>query len=81
LNVPSSLIRPAGADMKDLIRSPLQFVRPMTKQEWQELVLRAGHRERQRIKQRQRHTKPTTLELTNRRRGDALTRPASSASL
>jgi hypothetical protein len=36
--------------MKDLIRSPLQFVRPMTEQEWRELVLRETHREARRVR-------------------------------
>jgi hypothetical protein len=31
--------------MKDLIRSPLQFVRRMTAQEWDETLLRAANRE------------------------------------
>ncbi len=67
--------------MKDLIRSPLQFVRPMTDPEWRELMARAGHRERQRIKRRQPHSKSDTVELASHRRGDRLTRSASSASL
>lgn len=83
LNDPSTLIRLTGRRMKDLIRSPLQFVRPMTDHEWQDLVLRAGHRERQQLKRRQPHRKPAQLEVTRRQahldRG--LKRPASSASL
>lgn len=67
--------------MKDLIRSPLQFVRPMTNDEWQELVLRADQSERQRIRRRQRRAKPKSLELTDARRNGEFTRPASSASL
>jgi hypothetical protein len=51
--------------MKDLIRSPLQFVRPMTNEEWQDLVLRAGHREEQRIKRRQPHDQAAALELSS----------------
>jgi hypothetical protein len=77
---PLPLLRPAGADMKDLIRSPLQFVRPMTHDEWRDLVSRAGRRERQQLKRNQPRPKSKPLELTNRRRGE-LTRPASSASL
>lgn len=67
--------------MKDLIRSPLQFVRRMTDDEWQDLVARAGQRERQRIKRHQPHTQAKPIELPRRRRGDQLTRSASSASL
>jgi hypothetical protein len=68
--------------MKDLIRSPLQFVRRMTDDEWTELVTRAGHRERQRIKRRQPHSKAKLLELDTRRRSnDQLTRSAAPASL
>lgn len=66
--------------MKDLIRSPLQFVRPMTTQEWQDLVLRAGHREEQRIKRRQPHAQAPSLDLSDRR-SDEPTRNASSAAL
>lgn len=65
--------------MKDLIRSPLQFVRPMTTQEWQDLVLRAGHRE-ERIKRRQPHAQAPSLDLSNRR-SDEPTRNASSVAL
>lgn len=68
--------------MKDLIRSPLQFVQPMTDTEWQELMLRAGHRERQRVKRRQPHAKAKPIEPTTRRHGgEQLTRSASPASL
>jgi hypothetical protein len=67
--------------MKDLIRSPLQFVRRMTDDEWQELMTRAGRSERQRIKRRQPHTQAKPIELPSRRRGDQLTRSASSASV
>jgi hypothetical protein len=68
--------------MKDLIRSPLQFIRSMTDDEWQELKSRASHRERQRIKRRQPHAKTQPIEPTTRRRADdRLTRSASSASL
>jgi hypothetical protein len=68
--------------MKDLIRSPLQFVRSMTDDEWQELKLRAGHRERQRIKRHQPHAKAKPIEPTTRRRADdRLTRSASPAGL
>lgn len=43
--------------MRDLIRSPLQSVRPMTAQEWEHMMLRAANRElhrkrRQRAKQK-----------------------------
>jgi hypothetical protein len=54
--------------MKDLLRSPLQFVRPMTDHEWQELVLRANHRERQRLKRREPQRKLALLDVTGRRR-------------
>ena len=70
--------------MKDLLRSPLQFVRPMTDHEWQDLVLRAGHRERQRLKRREPQHKLALLDVTGRRRGgpgQALKQPDASASL
>lgn len=67
--------------MKDLIRSPLQFVRPMTDDEWQELMSRAGHRERQRIKRRQPHAKAKPIELPRGHGSERLTRSASPASL
>lgn len=39
--------------MRDLIRSPLQFVRPMTENEWSDLVLRGEQREvRRKIRRR-----------------------------
>jgi len=65
--------------MKDLIRSPLQFVRPMTDEEWQTLVLRARHRERLRLKRRQAHGGPKRIELTERRLGPAVTAGACAA--
>lgn len=41
--------------MRDLIRSPLQCVRPMTEQEWEEMMLRAANREiRRKLRQRAR---------------------------
>jgi hypothetical protein len=41
--------------MRDLIRSPLQFVRPMTEQEWAHMRLRAANREdRRKLRQRAR---------------------------
>jgi hypothetical protein len=55
--------------MKDLIRSPLQFVRPMTDNEWQDLVTRAGHRERRRVKRHQPHAEAQSHELTEKLRG------------
>ncbi|MDY6946419.1 MAG: hypothetical protein SXG53_11920 [Pseudomonadota bacterium] len=69
--------------MKDLLRSPLQFVRPMTDSEWQDLVLRASHRERQRLKRRQPQRKLALLDVTGRRRGlpQALKQLDASASL
>ena len=39
--------------MRDFIRSPLQFVRPMTEHEWDQMLLRASNREARR-KRRQR---------------------------
>lgn len=39
--------------MRDLIRSPLQFVRPMTTEEWGQMLLQASKREARR-KHRQR---------------------------
>lgn len=55
--------------MKELIRSPLQFVRPMTDDEWQDLVLRASHRVTQQIKRRLPQRRRTRLDLSSRRRG------------
>lgn len=68
--------------MKDLIRSPLQFVRPMSDNEWQELVARARHGERQRIKRRLPRRKLAAIDVAARQRGleRALRRPVSSAS-
>lgn len=65
--------------MKDLIRSPLQFVRPMTDSEWQDLMSRAGHRERQRVKRRQPYAKAKVKVKANPI--ERLTRSASPASL
>lgn len=67
--------------MKDLIRTPLQFVRPMTDTEWQELMLRAGHRERQRVERHQRHSKARSIEQPCRQGGEQLKRSACPASL
>ena len=54
--------------MKDFIRSPLQFVRPMTKQEWQELMLRRTHRETQRERRRRAREKAKLIApLASRR--------------
>jgi hypothetical protein len=81
LNNPFSLTRWQAPAMKDLLRSPLQFVRPMTDHEWQDLVLRASHRERQRVQRHQ--PKPRLLDVTGRRRRHehALKQTDSSASL
>jgi len=67
--------------MKDLIRSPLQFVRPMTDSEWQDLMSRAGHRERQRVKRRQPHAETKPIELPRRHGGERVTPSASAVSL
>lgn len=69
--------------MKDIIRSPLQFVRPMTDHEWQDLVLRANHREHHRLKRQQPQRKLAPIDTTGRRRGvgSALKQTATSASL
>ena len=66
--------------MKDLIRSPLQFIRPMTQSEWQELVLRAAHRERLRNLRRQRKLGNSKVQAVKPARRH-FTRNASSASL
>lgn len=71
-----------GRPMKDLMRSPLQFVRPMTDSEWQDLMSRARDRERQRVKRRQPHAKNKPVEPRPRARGsDQLMRSAFPASL
>ena len=53
--------------MRDLIRSPLQFVRPMTEQEWTAVKLRAKNREIQR-ERRRRAKKPAPVAAISRRR-------------
>ena len=53
--------------MKDLIRSPLQTVHPMTDEEWQDLVLRASRREIQRAKRRRPQRKLVRLAQSLRR--------------
>ena len=50
--------------MQDFIRSPLQFVRPMTEQEWQEMMLRATRREIHR--ERRRSARPKASLVSNR---------------
>jgi transcriptional accessory protein Tex/SPT6 len=51
--------------MRDLIRSPLQFVRPMTEQEWQAMMLRAAKRElRRKLRKR---AQPKATPITKRR--------------
>jgi hypothetical protein len=54
--------------MKDLTRSPLEFVRPMTEEEWQELVLRASEREYQRAQRRLPKRRPSLLNAATRER-------------
>ena len=51
--------------MRDLIRSPLQFVRRMTKQEWEEMQLRAANRELRR--QRRQHAQRKLVPVSKRR--------------
>lgn len=53
--------------MKDLIRSPLQFVRPMTENEWCDLVSREARREIQRTERRNTTRKARLLRTTSRR--------------
>ena len=64
--------------MNDLIRSPLQFVRPMTENEWQELVDRETRREIQRIKRRDARLALSVAEKPVRR--DVSRRPVTIAS-
>jgi hypothetical protein len=52
--------------MRDLIRSPLQFVRRMTKQEWEEMQLRAANRELRR-RQRRQHAQRKLAPVSKRR--------------
>jgi hypothetical protein len=47
--------------MRDLIRSPLQFVRPMTDQEWSEMKLRATNREIRRERRRRAQQKAAAV--------------------
>lgn len=55
--------------MKDLIRSPLEFVRPMTDDEWQDLMSRASDREYQRRKRQQPKRKSAAmLDASSRQR-------------
>lgn len=67
--------------MKDLIRSPLQFIQPMTEDELRELMLRAVERERLRDKRRERRAKAQPVDPANARRRLPLTRSVSSVSL
>jgi hypothetical protein len=53
--------------VKDLIRSPLQFVRPMTENEWCDLVSREARREIQRTKRRDIARKARLSRMTSRR--------------
>jgi hypothetical protein len=48
--------------MRDLIRSPLQFVRPMTEQEWAALKLRATNRELRRDRRRRAKQQPAPVK-------------------
>lgn len=50
----------------DFIRSPLQFVRPMTENEWHDLVARESRREIQRVKRRDAH-KTRSASITSQR--------------
>lgn len=63
--------------MKDFIRSPLQFIRPMTDQEWDQMLLRASKREARR-KRRQR-ARPNALPVAVVQRRLALIRAAQAA--
>jgi hypothetical protein len=54
--------------MRDLIRSPLQFVRLMTEDEWQNLVVRAEQRELRRKIRRRKKQLAAPVESTSRRR-------------
>jgi hypothetical protein len=51
--------------MRDLIRSPLQSVRRMTEQEWDEIMLRAANREVRR--KRRQGAQPKLAPISKRR--------------
>ena len=54
--------------MRDLIRSPLQFVRPMTELEWAEMRVRATNREiRRERRRRQRQNSAPVATVASRR--------------
>ena len=53
--------------MKELIRSPLQFVRPMSEQEWEEMKLRAKNREIRRERRRRARQKLAPVVASSRR--------------
>jgi hypothetical protein len=50
--------------MRDLIRSPLQSVRRMTEQEWEEMMRRAANRELRR--KRRQHARRKLVPVSNR---------------
>jgi len=54
--------------MKELIRSPLQFVRPMSEQEWEEMKLRAKNREIRRERRRRARQKLAPIVASSQRR-------------
>ena len=53
--------------MRDFIRSPLQFVRPMTKQEWDHLMVRASNRESRRKGRQRGKQKAAPVTIGKRR--------------
>lgn len=54
--------------MRDFIRSPLQFVRPMTEHEWRELMLRETNREIRRERRRRAQQKSAPVAAISSRR-------------
>jgi hypothetical protein len=60
--------------MRDLIRSPLQFVRPMTEQEWAALKLRATNRELRRDRRRRAKQQSAPVKTVASRRIELIRR-------
>lgn len=60
--------------MRDLIRSPLQFVRPMTELEWAALKLRATNREQRRDRRRRANQQSAPVKTVASRRIELIRR-------
>jgi hypothetical protein len=53
--------------MRDFIRSPLQFVRPMTDHEWDQMLLRASKREAHRKRRQRARQNAAPVAIAKRR--------------